>query len=165
MDSINVNLSVIQCMRPGFVNRVLEIVDGIGADKAMINFEITESVSASDYRILSSVVKSLKSSGFMFSMDDYGTGYSNMQAIFSIDFDIVKIDKSILWGAEKSEMGMIILANSVNMIKQMKRKILVEGVETKEQIDLLAGFGVDYLQGYYFSKPVPKDKFLEVISV
>ena len=165
MDSINVNLSVIQCMRPGFVNRVLEIVDSIGADKAMINFEITESVSASDYRILSSVVKSLKSSGFMFSMDDYGTGYSNMQAIFSIDFDIVKIDKSILWGAEKSEMGMIILANSVNMIKQMKRKILVEGVETKEQIDLLAGFGVDYLQGYYFSKPVPKDKFLEVISV
>ena len=167
LDSINVNLSVLQCMRPGFVERILKIVEGIGADKSMINFEITESVSASDYHPLIAVVKSLKDSGFMFSMDDYGTGFSNMQSIFSIDFDIVKIDKSILWAAEKSEMGMIILENSVRMINQMGRRILVEGVETSDQIELLRSLGrsrIDYLQGFYFSKPVPKSEFVELIK-
>ena len=164
IDVINVNLSVIQCMRPGFVEHINSIVEECGTEKSTINFEITESVAASDYDVLSSVVKQLKKSGFKFSMDDYGTGYSNMQSIFSLDFDVIKIDKSILWGAEKSELGHIILENSVRMIKQMERKILVEGVETTEQIELLKGYSVDYLQGYYFSRPVPKDEFISVIS-
>ncbi len=164
MESINVNLSVIQCMRPGFVGRILDIVEKTGADKSMINFEITESVSSNDYGMLSSVVHSLKDNGFVFAMDDYGTGYSNMQSIFSIDFDVVKIDKSILWGAEKSEMGMIILRSSVSMIKEMKKRILVEGVETREQIELLRALDVDFLQGYYFSKPLPKSKLLELLE-
>ncbi len=93
-------------------------------------------------------------------MDDYGTGYSNMQSIFSLDFDVVKIDKSILWSVNDGKLGGIILENSVRMIKQMKRRILVEGVETLEQAELLNKLGVDYLQGYYFSKPVPKGDFI-----
>ena len=161
---INVNLSVIQCMRPDFVKHILDIVEKSGIDKSMVNFEITESVAASDYDVLSSVVSELKANGFQIAMDDYGTGYSNMQSLFTLDFDVVKIDKSILWEAEKSELGRIILENSVRMIKQMERKILVEGVETMEQIALLRTHSVDYLQGYYFSRPVPKKDFIEVIS-
>ena len=164
MDCINVNLSVIQCLQPGFVDRICKIVDGYDIEKSWINFEITESVAASDYEILSGVVKDLKSRGFRFAMDDYGTGYSNMQSIFAIDFDVVKIDKSILWGAEETELGRIILGNSVRMIDQMHRQILVEGVETKEQVEMLRELCVDYLQGYYFSKPIPKNEFIEYIQ-
>ena len=164
MDCINVNLSVIQCLKPGFVKHICKIVDGYDIEKSWINFEITESVAASDYEILSGVVKDLKSHGFRFAMDDYGTGYSNMQSIFSLDFDVVKIDKSILWGAEETELGKIILGNSVRMIDQMNRQILVEGVETKEQVELLKELNVDYLQGYYFSKPIPKNEFIEYIK-
>ena len=164
MDCINVNLSVIQCLRPGFVDRICKIVDGYDIDKSWINFEITESIAASDYEILSGVVRDLKSRGFRFAMDDYGTGYSNMQSVFSIDFDVVKIDKSILWGAEETELGKIILSNSIKMIDQMNRQILVEGVETKEQVELLKELCVDYLQGYYFSKPIPKQEFIEFIQ-
>ena len=164
MDSINVNLSVIQCMKTGFVERVLEIVDGAGVKRSFINFEITESVAATDYKLLKDVVKKLKSLGFMFSMDDYGTGYSNINSAFSLNFDVVKIDKSILWEAEKSRMGSVVLENSIRMMKEMDKEILVEGVETEKQVKLLKELKVDYLQGFYYSRPVPKDDFIELIS-
>ncbi|MCR5122529.1 MAG: EAL domain-containing protein, partial [Ruminococcus sp.] len=164
VENINVNLSVLQCMRPGFVERIIDIANDIGVDKRLINFEITESVAAGDYRLLSKTVNALKREGFLFSMDDYGTGYSNIQSVFSLNFDIVKIDKSILWSAEKSELGRIILENTVRMIKQMGLKILVEGVETQAQLDLLKSIGVDYLQGYFFSRPIPKDSFMRLIG-
>ncbi len=163
MDSINVNLSVLQCMRPGFVERVSAIVEKWGVDKHFINFEITESIAATDYRILSLVIARLKLDGFMFSMDDYGTGYSNVSAVLSLNLDVIKIDKSLLWNAEKSELGKIILENTVNMIQRIKKQILVEGVETGNQIRMLSKLNVDYLQGYYFSKPIPKAEFTAFI--
>ena len=164
IDNINVNLSVIQCMRPGFVEIINGIVEKYGVSKKLINFEITETIAASDYKRLSEIIKRLKSEGFLFSMDDYGTGYSNVSAVFSLDLDVVKIDKSILWGAQTSELGMAILENTIRMIRQMKKKILVEGVETKEQVELLKRLGVDYLQGFYFSRPIPEKDFIEYIS-
>ena len=97
-------------------------------------------------------------------MDDYGTGYSNIHSFFSLEFDIVKIDKSILWGAQESEMGRILLESTIRMLRQMGRRILVEGVETQEQIDLLRRLSVDYAQGYYFSKPLPKEQFIHYIE-
>ncbi|MBQ8107581.1 MAG: EAL domain-containing protein [Ruminococcus sp.] len=164
MECINVNLSVLECMQPGFVDRINSIAQSFGIDKGLINFEITESIDAGDYQRLSEIVDDLKREGFKFSMDDYGTGYSNMQSIFSLDFDVIKIDKSILWSAEKSELGRIILENSVNMIQQMNREILVEGVETKAQINMLLKLPVDYIQGFYFSKPIPKSEFIALLD-
>ncbi len=164
MDSINVNLSVIQCMRPGFAEHIYSIVDSYHIKRDWINFEITESVAARDYHLLNDVIGSLKDSGFLFSMDDYGTGYSNMTSMFSLGFDVVKLDKSILWGALESEQGRIVLENSIRMIRQMERRILVEGVETAEQLALLRELGVDFLQGFYFSPPVPQDEFVALIQ-
>jgi EAL domain-containing protein (putative c-di-GMP-specific phosphodiesterase class I)/GGDEF domain-containing protein len=164
LDCINVNLSVIQCLKPGFFEHILNIVDEYNIYHSAINFEITESVGAENYRALSFVARQLKSAGFNLSMDDYGTGYSNMEGIFSLEFDVVKIDKSILWGAEKSLKGRIILENSINMIKGLGCHVLVEGVETEKQLELLKEYGVDYFQGYYFSKPMPKSLFLEYLA-
>ncbi len=164
MECINVNLSVVQCMRQGFAKHIIDIVETEEVEKSFINFEITESVSATDYKLFSSVVKELKEAGFMFSMDDYGTGYSNINAIFSLNLDVIKIDKSILWNAEKNEAGEIVLENTVRMMKQMNKKILVEGVETEKQIEILKKMGVDYLQGFYFSKPIPKNELIEFLK-
>ncbi|MBR1508019.1 MAG: EAL domain-containing protein [Eubacterium sp.] len=164
MESINVNLSVLQCLKKDFAEKIKELVKSYKLSEDLVNFEITESVEPDDYEILSKVMGDLKKAGFHFSMDDYGTGYSNMQSSFSLDFDIVKIDKSILWAAEKNEFGRIVLENSINMIRKMDRKIVVEGVETKEQIEMLKKLKVEYLQGYYFSKPVPKDELIEILK-
>ncbi len=81
-----------------------------------------------------------------------------------MDLDIIKIDKSILWTAVDHELGRILLENTVRMIKQMGRKVLVEGVETKAQLDLLRDVGVDYLQGFYFSRPLPREEFLTLVA-
>ncbi|MBQ8965947.1 GGDEF domain-containing phosphodiesterase [Ruminococcus sp.] len=164
MDCINVNLSVLEFMQPAFVDRIVATVTEFGIDTKMINFEITETIAASDYITLSRVVRALKKQGFRFSMDDYGTGYSNMQSIFRLDFDIVKIDKSILWSAEKGQMGRIILDSSVRMIRQMKRKILVEGVETEQQLKMIRNLGVDFAQGYLFSRPISKTDFITLLE-
>ncbi|MBQ7274233.1 MAG: GGDEF domain-containing protein [Clostridiales bacterium] len=163
VDCINVNLSVIQLMKSGFVEHINGIVEMSGVDKKFINFEVTESISAASYELMNSTINSLKDEGFLFSMDDYGTGYSNMKALASMHLDCIKIDKSILWEAEKSKLGYIILENCVRIIHQMNLDILVEGVETEAQIELLRPLGVKYLQGYYFSKPVPKADFLKIV--
>ncbi len=164
MECINVNLSVIECLKPGFAEKINRIVENAGIDKKFLNFEITESVAATDYDVLSEIVTALKNEGFLFSMDDYGTGYSNIAAILSLNLDVIKIDKSLLRVAQTSEYGYIMLENSIRMFKQMNRQILVEGVETDEQVELLCGFDVDYLQGYYFSKPLSESSFTEFIS-
>ena len=151
-------------MKPGFVQSINQEADRYGIDRSRINFEITESVAASDYDQLSQIVSELKRSGFRFSLDDYGTGYSNVMSVFSMDLDIIKIDKSILWTAVDHELGRILLENTVRMIKQMGRKVLVEGIETEAQLDLLRKVGVDYLQGFYFSRPLPKEELLKLLA-
>ncbi len=167
LDCIEINLSVLQCLQPGFVENVLEIVKKYDVEPRFINFEVTESAAASDYAALDKVLKDLKSKGFHLSLDDYGIGYSNVRSVFSLDFDLVKIDKTILWEVQKEsdDRGRVILENSVNMIRQMKLKILVEGVETYEQLELLEQLEVDYLQGYYFSRPVSKNELLGILRV
>lgn len=165
LDCINVNLSVIQCLKPGFFQHILNIVDSYKVDHSLINFEITESVGAEDYEALSFIAHQLKAAGFSLSMDDYGTGYSNMEGIFALDFDVVKIDKIILWSAENEFRGRVILENSVRMIHDLGCKVLVEGVETSAQMEMLKKLGVDYFQGFYFSKPITKSDFIEYLTI
>ena len=164
MECINVNLSVLECMKEGFAEYISGIVENAGVRKKMINFEITESVAAKDYEHLANVIDQLKQEGFRFSIDDYGTGYSNMTSLFSLGAEIIKIDKSILWNSGKSELGMTLLKTSIEMVHKMQKKALMEGVETESHIRTLKELGCDYLQGYYFSKPLPKDKFIELIE-
>ena len=154
LELINVNLSFVQCMQPGFAERITSIVESRQVRPSMLNFEITKPVNKDDYEILNRIIKDLKNRGFLFSMEDFGAGYSNIQSILALDFDVVKVDKSILWAATESEMGRIVLQSSIRMIRDLNRKILVEGVENEAQIELLKELGADYLQGYYFSKPV-----------
>ncbi|MCR5784115.1 MAG: EAL domain-containing protein [Eubacterium sp.] len=164
LKAINVNLSVVQCLRPGFYDHIINIINSYNISHDSLNFEITESVEAEDYDRLSKVVSKLKAEGFSMYMDDYGTGFSNMEAIFSLDYDVVKIDKSILWSAERDTCGKTILENSIRMIHDLEKKVLVEGVETNEQVEMLERLGVDYLQGYLFSRPLPKKDFIKKIS-
>ena len=160
IDHINVNLSVIECMQTDFADRVCGIVSEYNIDPSLVGFEITESVAASNYESLEHAMGRLKHNGHSFAMDDYGTGYSNVNALLVLDFDLVKIDKSVLWEAEKSDIGMTILETSVEMLRNTGRSVLVEGVETAEQAALLHRLGIDYYQGFYYAKPMPKDDFV-----
>jgi len=164
VNHISVNLSVIQCMQVGFTAHVKDTVGKYNVSPDLLTFEITESVAAGDYEFLSRMVDRLKQSGYHFAMDDYGTGYSNMHSLLALDFDVVKIDKSVLWDAEKSPTGMVVLESSVNMMRNVGRSVLVEGVESESQVNTLRRLGVDYYQGFYFARPMPRDEFVEFIA-
>lgn len=153
MRYINVNLSVLQCMQPHFVERMKNIVYEEGIAPSRINFEITESVAAEDYDYLARVMRECRRFGFLFAMEGYGSGYSNMYAVFSLDFDEIKLDKTMLWEADKNEHGRIILENSIRMIHEMKRPVVAVGVETVDQVERLKMLDVEYLQGFYYAKP------------
>ena len=135
------------------------------------NLELTETVDVFRNSIFNDTLKQLKDYGFTFSMDDYGTGYSNIAYMYEMPFSIIKIDKSILWKAIDPKTGegqgnaVIYLENTIRMLKSMDYMVLVEGVESLEQKMFLESLDVDYLQGYYFSKPVRKQVFTDYLKV
>ena len=102
------------------------------------------------------VTDALRGRGFSFALDDYGTGYANNSFIMDFPFEIIKIDKSILWGADNSDKADRLLHHMIYMIHDLDMKVVVEGVETQAQREKLEKAGVEYLQGYLFSKPVPE---------
>lgn len=165
IDFLEVNLSTVQCNNKKLPQIFMNTLNHYNLSPKSINLEITESAAINSHETFLQTIRDLHNSGFVFSLDDYGTGYSNASYIFNMDFDIIKIDKSILWEAEKSEPALIIMQNTVRMIKELNKKILVEGVETKAQKDLMTQMGADYLQGFYFSKPLPKHDFIQFCKI
>lgn len=161
IEFIEVNLSMVQCMHRNLAEKFDEILKKYNISSSYINLEITESAAANSPEMFLNTMEQLKELGFTFSMDDYGTGYSNFSYMFDLDFDIIKLDKSILWNSDKNERAKIILNNTVKMLKEMGLQIVMEGVETEVQKDYVIGLGCDYLQGYYFSRPVERVKFIE----
>ena len=159
---IEINLSVVQCMQENLAERLTEIMKKYHVAPAQINLEITETAAAhSD--MLENNIKILHKQGIEFSLDDYGSGYSNTDYLFRFPFRIVKIDKTILWEAFKNEKAMIALRNTIRMIKELGLEIVVEGVENQEYVDYLTEQHCDYLQGYFYSKPIPDRDFLELL--
>ena len=106
----------------------------------------------------------LTEAGIELSLDDYGSGYSNMNYLLNLPFKMVKIDKYIVWAAHKDKRANIALSYTIKMIKALNMTVLAEGVETKEQADWLTELGCDFLQGFYFSKPVKKDEYLKIMK-
>ena len=166
IDHIAVNLSVLQCMNRYLPQMIQEILAMHNMLPQHITLEITESAAAGNKSAMEKTVRELAGSGFTLALDDYGTGYSNYSYMFTMPFKIIKIDKSILWSAldtqnvRGQESAMVLLENTVRMLRQMQYKVVVEGVETKEQMMLLSGFSSDYMQGFFFSEPLPGPQFL-----
>ena len=102
--------------------------------------------------------------GVNFSLDDYGTGFSNTTFVIKYPFRIVKIDKSMVWSAMEDEKAMYALKYTMAMVKAMGMELVAEGVENEEHIRLLTELGCDFFQGYYYSKPVNGEMFLEKIG-
>ena len=128
-----------------------------------INLEITETAEISELNILQENVERLHSEGITFSLDDYGSGYSTLGYIHQFPFHIIKLDKLMVWDAFETERAGTTLKYTVGMIKELKMHIVAEGVETEQQQNRLSTLGCDYLQGWYYSKAVPPEKFAELI--
>lgn len=160
---IEINLSIVQCMQDNLVERLSEIMEKYKIGPDQINLEITETAALHTTEVLEENIQRLHEKGISFSLDDYGSGYANTEYLFRFPFRMVKIDKQILWEACKNEKAMITLQNTIHMIKDLGLEVVVEGVETSENVDFLMGQKCDFLQGYYYSRPIPRQQFLDLI--
>ena len=161
---IEVNLSVHQCMESAFAGKLKELEETYGVDPSLINFEVTETASTEFNKSLDENLQALKELGYSFSLDDYGTGYSNMHRVFHLPITIVKIDKTMVDDLnDKDGKGYFIMKNSFAMLHDINMKIVTEGVETKEVADKVIEMGCDYIQGYYYARPMDKERLMEFL--
>lgn len=164
IEFIEVNLSVVQCMKITIYKDIMEILEKYHIPPTMINLEITESAAAYSETLLIRNMARLSLMDVTFSLDDYGSGYSNIQYLVDLPFSIVKIDKYIIWAAMEKVSSRKVVENTINMFKDINLKIVAEGVEDENMVQMLADMGADYLQGYFFSKPVPKEEAIKCLE-
>ena len=164
LEFIEMNLSVMQCMDKKLTEKLQYYLDKYGVDAKHINLEITETATNFDEERLRKQLAKIKKLGFTFSLDDYGTGYSNLVRVLEYPVDVIKLDKSIVWSAFHDRDNYITLKNLISMFHDVRRKIVAEGVESEEQRDALTDLGCDYLQGYFYSKPVSEEEFLAFVA-
>ena len=162
--NIHVNLSTIQCMQENLAENLLEIMKEYDISPKDISFEITETASLINEETLLQNMYKIVQAGSGFSMDDYGTGFSTADYLVHMPLNMVKIDKSILWSAMKDEAARTILRHTVNMLQELNKKIVVEGVENDEMADFLISMGCDYLQGYLYSKPISGRDYIKFLK-
>lgn len=154
---LNVNLSPIQCMRKDLSQRFSTILSQYGVSTDIIHLEITEQ-TVMDISRLEQQIQILQGFGFRFSLDDYGSGYSNLSRVKQYPFANIKLDMSIVWDYIRDQD--VLLPTIVRAFKQMGFSVTAEGIENAEMADTMSALGCDYLQGYYFSKPLPADEFV-----
>ena len=160
LEYIEINLSAAQCVETDLVFKVLSTLDKYKLTPDKINLEMTETAADADPAMVDSNLKRLNEKGIRFSLDDYGTGYSNIKRVISLPFDIVKLDKSFVDEMDDPQMW-IVIKNTVNMLHEMKKDILVEGVEEEKTLNRFLNLGCEYIQGFYFSKPLPAREFIK----
>ncbi|MCR5625429.1 MAG: EAL domain-containing protein [Lachnospiraceae bacterium] len=163
---IEINLSPAQFRFDDLEEKLLHYIESKDISYQQLNFEITETeeTGSADMNIIRNVITNLHSKGITFSLDDFGSGFAAIDYLIKLPVDLVKIDKMILWQAMEDPLSQKVLANTIRMIKEIGKKIVVEGVETNEMAHMLNDLGVDYLQGYLYSKPIPEAKYLEFLA-
>jgi len=159
---IEVNLSTVQCMRNTVVDRIGQCLSSHNVDPGNINLEVTETASNFVHDTIRTTIFSLHSLGLNFALDDYGTGYSNLQRVVDMPFKAIKLDKRFVDEWEHPRMRSVI-QNTIRMIKDLGEEIVVEGVETKEAADWFASQGCDFIQGFYYARPMPEKEFLHFL--
>lgn len=164
MDFIEVNLSPIQCMDQDLASEFNDIMKKYHVSSKQIVLEITESAVIRNHGKVNNVIQELTDAGFKFALDDFGTGQSNYSYIRDFPFSIIKIDKSFLWSADKDPVDRVVFRSMLKLVENLHLECVVEGVETEFFKDHLINDGVTYLQGYYYSKPIPEDQFIDYIK-
>ena len=160
---ISLNISRLDYNPAGFVSKLDDLVKSYNIPKNLVELEIEERFVGADEEILKEMIYMLKAAGFKVSMDDFGSGLSSLNMLSEIPVDIVKIDQAFLRKASFNKDSRIILTSTVKMLKEMGRETVCEGVETKEQVDLLKEIKCDIAQGYYYSKPLEYSYFIDYL--
>jgi len=161
---ISLNLSAVQCRSPHIALQLVSTILHYGVDPHLINFEITESAVIKNVDLTRRNIELLKDIGVGIHIDDFGTGYSSLSILRDLPLDVIKVDKSFVAAMDTDAGARQIVEAIAELSHKMKLKTIAEGVESREQADTLREMGIDYLQGFYFSKPVRIDAFRQILE-
>ncbi len=163
MVPVSVNLSWMDFYDDTMMDDLLDIFQGDEVRRGDMRLEITETSYAALESDRASILEQLRSAGAKILLDDFGSGYSSFGMLKRYDFDILKLDMTFTRQIESSPKVRTIISGILEMVHHLGIKVIAEGAETREQVDFLQSNDCDYIQGYYFSKPLPETEFLEYV--
>ena len=164
IQTVNINLSVVQCMSDGIIDHICEIFERNHISPTLIRFEITESVAVNDEARFSKLLEEMTKRGFEYALDDYGTGYSNTSKILTHNFAEIKFDKSLIDSMSENDENEKAMKYLFDLTKEKRMISLAEGVETKEAVDMLKKLGCNMIQGFYYARPMPPAEFSKFLD-
>jgi predicted signal transduction protein with EAL and GGDEF domain len=162
--SVAVNLSAVQFQRGVVIEQVMTALVKSGLPAKRLEVEITESLALRDMRATKQVLEQLRGVGVKVALDDFGTGYSSLSYLNQIPFDKIKIDRSFVLAIHENKMSRSLIGMVSNLAKTMDREMVVEGVETEDDLAVLRDLGVRDIQGYLFSKPRPSGELMDMLE-
>ncbi|MBS5858336.1 MAG: EAL domain-containing protein [Clostridia bacterium] len=165
MPIISVNISKETLIENNFLEKYLRILSKYKINASEIELEITEGIAINNELDIKEILTKIKNKGFKISIDDFGTGYSSLNMLQIMPIDIIKIDKSFIDKIDKFNNNENLIEVIMMIAKKMNLKTVAEGVEDKEQVDYLKKVKCDLIQGYYYSKPIKLEKFIEYINM
>lgn len=164
LESVSVNLSAQQLLSEDLVRKIDALRARYHFDPARLHLEVTERVLAENPQKMQAVMAELTNRGFSFCMDDFGTGQSNLSMVLENSFSCIKLDHSLIQGYPESERSAFIVNTMLDMFHGMNCQLIVEGVERESQAQALIDHGVEWIQGFYYAHPMPRDAFLQLLN-
>lgn len=161
--TLNINISIRQLLEASFIEKIKSLIEKSGFPPTLLNLEITESVVIFDLEQTIEKLLDLKNLGIKVSLDDFGTGYSSLSYLTTLPIDCLKIDRAFINRVEDNPLEKKLLQNIITGAHDLNMEVVAEGIETKEQADILRSFSCEKAQGYYFSKPLSYAKLVEYI--
>lgn len=162
--NLSVNLSRVDIYRPHLLEDIIDYVDSNQVPHSCYYLEITESAFVEDSKEVIPFLSKIKENGFQIEIDDFGSGYSSFGALADLPFDVLKIDMQFIRSMDRNPKVKDIIKMIINLAKMLNAITVAEGVETEAQYLFLKESGCDIIQGYYFSKPLPKEEFEQLIT-
>ena len=162
--NVKVNLSSLDLMRNDCSRHFIRIIDAYKIPHNWIQFEITETVATECNAGLRRVAEEFTAAGISFCLDDFGSGYANLNTVMRLPFSVIKVDRSLLFDICRDEKRAIFYESVVETFHKMNYHIVSEGVETQEEMEQISSWGVDMIQGYYFSRPLPEKELLALLK-
>lgn len=156
---VSVNFSRYSLAQPHFIERLLGICEQYKISPKYLEIEITETVRSVNDIDIGTLIEKIREAGFIVTIDDFGTEYANLALLSAVEFDVLKLDKSMVDDVVKNSKARAIIGSIVEMGKQMGIQIVAEGIETEEQLEVLRACGVELAQGFLFSKPISVDEY------
>lgn len=156
---VSVNFSLYEFYSADFLASILATIDSYGIDPSLIEIEITETTSQANQFLSLSIIKRLREKGMRVLMDDFGIGYSNIVNLRKIPFDAVKIDKSFIDAMREDPRAKELIKLIIGLCHASDREAIAEGVDSKEEVDFLRKAHCDTIQGFYYSKALPKEEY------